>query len=128
MSAIEDAAKALRQAAATVAPTTVTALRVHPDVGPGVEAPAVVVGVPALEWEGICDGPTSAQFPVWVIVPNDLARADVRLFELVPLVADAIDAVPGASVRRADPGTYPTSSGDLPAYQIQVDYSLSPGA
>lgn len=119
MSAIEDAAAALRTAADAVA-----GLRVHPDVGPGVEAPAVIVGVPALEWEGLCDGPTSARFPVWVVVPNDLARATARLYELVPLVAAAFDEVRDATVVRADPGTYPSSSGDLPAYQIQVDVAL----
>lgn len=119
MSAIEDAATALRTAAGTVPD-----IRVHPDVGPGVDPPAVVVGVPALEWEGICPGPTSAQFPVWVVVPNDLARADGRLYELVPLVAAALDEVPDATVVRADPGTYPSSSGDLPAYQITVDVAL----
>lgn len=124
MSAIDDAATALRTAAGTVAPTTVDTLRVHPDVGPGVEAPAVVVGVPALTWEGVCDGPTSAQFPVWVVVPNDLERAESRLYELVPLVAAALDGVRDATVIRADPGTYPSSSGDLPAYQIQVDVAL----
>jgi hypothetical protein len=119
VSTIEQAANALRAAAATV-----EGLRVHPDVGPGVDPPAVVVGVPALEWEALCPGPTSAQFPVWVVVPNDLARADTRLYELVPLVAAALDEVPDATVVRADPGTYPSSGVDLPAYQITVDVAL----
>lgn len=97
--------------------------RVHPDLGPGLSPPVLVVGVPALEWQTVCENPTTARFPVYVVVKRDDRTAD-RLMELLPLVTAAVDGVPDAVVTRADPGSYPTSDGDLPAYQITVEYAL----
>lgn len=118
MNPIERAADDLRAALRTV-----EGLRVHPDVGPGVDPPAAVVGVPALEWHGVCGGPTDARFVVYVVAPAG-ERAAGQLFGWVPKVAAALDEVPDATVVRADPGAYPASSGDLPAYEIQVDVAL----
>jgi hypothetical protein len=97
-------------------------LQVPPDVGPGVDPPAVVVGVPSLLWESTC-GMTSAQVIVWLVVTRD-EFALTRLLELVPLVAAVLDTVENATVVRADPGTYPIGDSDLPAYQISVDVAL----
>ncbi|MCW6008501.1 hypothetical protein K1W54_28750 [Micromonospora sp. CPCC 205371] len=99
-------------------------IRLHPDVGAAVDPPAAVVGPPALLWEGACLEPTTARFLVYVIVSPDAERAKERLYALVPMVANALDQVTDASVIRADPGRYPTSDGDLPAYEIQVDVAL----
>ncbi|MFI6160390.1 hypothetical protein ACIA59_10620 [Micromonospora haikouensis] len=119
MNVIEQAEKVLRDALRAV-----DGARLHPDVGAGVSPPALVVGVPSLTWEGMCAGPTSARWLVYVVVPADNARAAGRLMELVLRVAAALDAVDDAVVVRADPGTYPASGGDLPAYEIQVDMAL----
>jgi hypothetical protein len=117
---IAEVLQGMRDAVAELAAAEL--LHVPPDVGPGVDPPAVIVGAPALLWEGLC-GPTSAQVIVWVVVTlDDLSLA--RLLELVPLVAVALDTVENATVVRADPGTYPIGTSDLPAYQIHVDVAL----
>lgn len=121
MGSIDDAAQALRDALSD--PELAEDVRHFPDVGPAVTPPATVMGPPAFTWETPCDAPTSARWLVYVIVSAD-DRAMQRLFDLLPKVAAALDAVTDATVVRADPGTYPTSNGDLPAYEIQVDYSL----
>lgn len=119
MAAIQAAKRDLLDALATV-----TGLRVYPDMGPAVDPPAAVLSPPALTWENMCpSGPSSARFLVYVVVTND-DRAVDRLLELVPRVAAALDEVTEAVVIRADPGSYPISASDLPAYQIQVDVSL----
>lgn len=102
---------------------TVPGQRVYPDVGPAVDPPGTVVAPPALQWEGACTGPTSARFLVWLVVTND-DRAPQRLLTLLEPVTEALDAVDDAVVVRADPGRYPITNGDLPAYEIQVDYAL----
>lgn len=114
-----EAADALRAALATV-----EGVRHYPDVGPGVDPPATVLGVPSLEWGSMCQEPTSASWVVYLVVAADSARAASTLFQLLPRVVAALDAVEDAVVVRADPGTYPASSGDLPAYQIQIDVAL----
>ncbi|PZG18979.1 hypothetical protein C1I95_12435 [Micromonospora craterilacus] len=121
MNPIKKAAERLHQALVPV-----KGVRVYPDIGPDVSPPAAVIGPPALTWEGLpgCGGePTSGRFGVWVVVDDD-DRSVSRLIELVPPVAAALDAVDDAVVVRADPTTYPGSSKDLPAYQIQVDMAL----
>lgn len=96
--------------------------QVYTDLGASVNPPCIMLGPPALEWEGVCVGPTSARWLVYVIVPAD-ERAMERLWELVEPVADAIDGTP-AVVIRADPGVYAAGTQDLPCYEFQVEVSL----
>lgn len=101
----------------------VAGVRVYDDSGANVDPDAVVLGPPTLEWAGVCPGPTSARWTVYVVVKAS-DRALQRLWDLVPAVADAVDAVPDAAVIRADPGVFSAGGVDLPCYQIQVDVSL----
>jgi len=118
MSAVADAAKAL-----TAALDAVTGLRVYADPGADVRPPAAVLGPPSLVWESVCTDPSGARFLIYVIQQVD-ERALERLWDLVPLVAEALDAVPDMAVTRADPGSYSSGGTDLPAYLIQVEVSL----
>lgn len=102
---------------------TAVNLRVHRDLGANVDPPALVLGPPALTWEGVCLEPTEARFLVYVVVRADEYALE-RLWALVPQVSEALDGVTDAAVRRADPGSYPSAGVDLPAYSIQVDYAL----
>jgi len=97
--------------------------RATSDLGATVNPPALVLGPPALMWEGVCDGPTSARFLVYAVESVD-ERALVRLWVLVPLVAAALDALPDVSVIRADPGAYLAGGPELPCYEIQIEVSL----
>jgi hypothetical protein len=117
METVRQALEALRAAARTV-----DGLRVFNDVGPAIDPPCVVVPVPVLTWEGLC-GPTNATFNIAIVVrPKDASQA---LLTFLPLVVAAIETVDGAVVMRADPAVYPgTTAGDLPAYQVTVDYAL----
>lgn len=118
MSAIADAAASLRAAAATV-----EGVRVYIDPGASLDPPAALVGPPRLEWQAYCDGPTSGRFLVIVAVkPDD--RAMERLWELVPLVAAALETVPDVTVIRADPGVWTSGGTDLPSYEITTEVSL----
>lgn len=119
MNVVERAERDIRRALSEVEDA-----RLHPDVGPGVDPPALVLGVPSLQWEGLCQEPTSARWLVYVVVSADYARASGALIGLVLAVAAVLDEVPDVSVLRADPGTYPASSGDLPAYQIEIQMAL----
>ncbi|MEV7263974.1 hypothetical protein AB0N38_10525 [Micromonospora aurantiaca] len=116
MSTVVEAAEALAAALRGV-----EGVRYVPDLAAVVEPPATALGPPALTWDAYCVEPTEARFIAYVVVARD-ERALPRLWDLVPRVAAALDAVPDAVVRRADPGLYP--SGELPCYQIQVEVSL----
>lgn len=118
---VKAAAEALQ-----VAVGAVNGVRLHKDLGGTIAPDAVVVGPPSLTWEAYCLEPTGATFVVWVITKAD-KRAVERLWELVPLVATALDGVDDATVSRADPGSYPSGGTELPAYSIQVDVALNPG-
>lgn len=96
---------------------------VAPDVGPGVSPPGAVIGAPSLRWTTAGPDPDEATWPVYVIVPAD-DRAAQRLWELIPLVTAALDQVENAQVTQAVPTTYPTSGGELPAYQVDVEVNL----
>lgn len=111
------------KAALVEALRTVEGARTFPDIGPGVTPPGLVVGVPSLEWGSHGPLPTVARWVVYLVVFAD-ERAASRLFELLPRVTDALDSVTDAAVTRADPGSYPSNDGDLPAYQITVEYAL----
>jgi hypothetical protein len=102
---------------------TVQGIRTYPEPMVAVAAPGLVVGIPALEWQTTCLDPTTARWPVYLVVQKD-DRSASRLFEMLPRVTAALDGVRDAAVVRADPTTYPHDSGDLPAYLITVEYAL----
>lgn len=93
-------------------------------IGDEVEPPAVVIGPPALEFEGMCRPPTASDLVVYVVVDKTERWAE-QLYQLVPAVAAAIDEyVAGAAVLSAKPGTFPVGSRELPAYGIAVSIDL----
>ncbi len=94
------------------------------DLGHALAPPSVVVGPPALEWEGGCPGPTGARFLVYVVV-DQADRALESLWDLVPQVAAVVDEDTAGVVVRAEPGVYPAGGTDLPAYVIEVEVPLS---
>ncbi|HEY0638713.1 MAG TPA: hypothetical protein VGD67_13770 [Pseudonocardiaceae bacterium] len=116
MSPVKDAADGLVAALGAV-----DRLKVYTDPAATVTPPGVVLGPPSLAWEAYCTAPSSARFLVYVVEKGD-ARALERLWDLVPLVAEAVDSVAGAAVVRADPGSWGTP--ELPAYIIEVEYGL----
>lgn len=116
-------AESAAELTAAVEQAAIEGLRFYPDMGPAVSPPCAVLGPPDLHFEAMCTGPTSARWPVYVVVPVG-DRALPTLWELVPAVAAALDTVPDAAVQDASPGVYPSSAGDLPAYVIQVDVDL----
>lgn len=119
MSVVAEAAEALAATLRTALPD----LRVYTDPAATVDPPGVVIVPPTLTWAAYRNEPTDATFVVALVVRND-ARAAERLWELVPLVAAAVDAgLDNAAVRRAQPGTW--TSSDLPAYLIEIEVALS---
>lgn len=118
MSTVTEAAEALEAAL-----TTVEGLRTYRDPGANVAPPAVVLGPPLLRWEGFRAGPTSATFTVFLVTAAD-DRALERLWQWVPVVAEALDEVTDAATSTATPGTFPAGGADLPCYQLQAEVSL----
>jgi hypothetical protein len=115
---------------AEVGEALITALRTVPNLRAGFVSeltdpapPAALVQPPVLSWAGYRDGPTSATFEVAVCVAFD-DRAMERLYELVPLVANALEEVADAAVTEARPGTFRVGSAELPCYSITVETSL----
>lgn len=98
-------------------------LRVETDPAQPPTPPVAYIGPPALVWEGTCPDPTTAKFVVYVVV-GATDRALEVLWDLVPRVAAAIEGVRDAVVIRATPGSWSIGGADLPAYLIEVDYSL----
>lgn len=98
-------------------------VRAYDDPAAVIDPPGVVLGPPALVWETGGSAPTTARFLVYVVV-GAAERAIERLWELVPVVAAALDTMPGVTVMQADPATYPTGGPELPCYQIQIEVSL----
>lgn len=118
MSAIGDAAADIAAATASVEQVRVQPLGASPD------PPTVIVGVPPLQpLQTSCTGPAEAQFPVYVVVAFDDQALEL-LYELVPLVWAAIEDGTPALVTAANPGTYNGGSGDLPCYELTVEYPL----
>lgn len=117
MSVVGDLAAALGAAAGSVEGVQLTTL------GASLNPPAVVVGPPRFTPLGVCAGPATATFPVTIAVALD-DRALERLWELVPAVWEAIEDQTDAVVIAADPGTYSTGSGDLPAYELTVEHPI----
>jgi hypothetical protein len=118
MSAIADAAVMLETAL-----NTVEGARAYRDLGANLVCPALVLGPPALAWETGCNGPTSARFLIYAVVDSN-ERAVEKLWDLVGLVADAIDATE-AVVISADPAVYRSGTTDLPCYEITTEAGLS---
>lgn len=111
---------------AEMAASLLTALRTVPgvevtdDLGASLDPPSLALSPPVLTWEGMCVVP-SARFTVYVVERSD-ERAAERLWDRTLAVAEAVDAVPNATVVRADPGSF-MSGGDLPCYEIQIEVS-----
>lgn len=101
----------------------VKGLRVYEDRGAAIDPPAALVGAPTLVWEGPCPKPTSATLSVVIVVSAD-ERAERRLWELLPGVTAAIDALDYASVSRAVPGLFGEGGTGLPCYEIETEVSL----
>ncbi|MDN5929485.1 MAG: hypothetical protein L0I24_00200 [Pseudonocardia sp.] len=102
---------------------TVPGVRVWTDLHSPIDPPGVVLGPPALTWSSYTADPTTGRFLAYVVVPAD-GRALTALWDLVPLVAAAVDTVQDAVVLRADPANFSGGSADLPAYMIEIEVSL----
>lgn len=112
------------------------ALRTVPDVrhyaqlsGP-VDPPATILPPPALRFGGRSSSPTEASWVVALVVGRH-DRSVEQLWELLPRVVDVLDGLRDDHVdvvvsqdSGAQPGTYPTGSGELPAYLITLEVSL----
>ncbi|NIH81691.1 hypothetical protein [Amycolatopsis viridis] len=101
---------------------TVDKLRVYP-LGDDIDPPGLLIGAPQLTWDGYGSAPTTATFPVFLIVAMD-ERALELLWQLVTPVTAALDTVQDAVVQSADPGTFPAGSQNLPCYSFSVEVSL----
>lgn len=96
--------------------------------------PAVIVGMARLDGQDTAPfrsdrgdpfEPTEAQIPVWIVVPSD-KNATTNLYQILPLVAAALDDVTDAVVASAGPGRYPspTDQKEFPAYEVIVEYAV----
>jgi hypothetical protein len=115
-SALEDIYQALQ---------TVPGVRLYRGVGVVLDPPSVVVGPPELRRELMSADPSTALFQVAVVVTEN-SDAMANLLRLEPLVAAAVDGLrPRVAVGVSKPGRWPSGGGqELPAYLIDVDYSL----
>lgn len=107
---------------------TVEGLRVYRDRGASIDPPAAIVGLPQLGWQAYCgSAPTHARFRVDLVVPAD-ELANERLWRLIPLVAEALEAVQSATLApveyAASPAMFTVGQTQLPGYEIQVDFAL----
>lgn len=86
--------------------------------------PGIIVGVPAIEWNGPnTHHPTDAVWLVAVVVAaGDSAATD--LWELVPKVGALLDTIAACSVTRADPGIWQDGTVSLPCYEIEMGVDL----
>jgi hypothetical protein len=92
---------------------------------PGVtgDPPCVYVPPPALTWDGYVDAPTEAVFEVVLAVRAD-AHAIERLFDLLPLVTEALDGAENAVVKEAEPSVWRVGTAELPCYLIRTEVSV----
>lgn len=118
MSYLQTATELLADALATV-----DGVRVHTDLADALDPPAVVVAMPRLDWATPTSDPTDATFLVIVAVGRT-DRWVESLWRLVPLVTDALDALPEAAVIAARPGLWTSAGADLPCYELTVEVSL----
>lgn len=124
MSLIARAAELLNEVLAGV-----PGLTVHTDPQAAVVPPALIVGAPTLGWVsyGNHPDPSQATFPVHLVESMD-AETMPRLWDLLPQVAQAIDADPDLTVLDAVPTTWPGLSPEQasrPAYRINVEVNLA---
>lgn len=109
----------------TDAAKVVPRVRSYLDPTADVEPPGVIIGPPAIEFDGYSGEPTAATFPVYAFVAWD-EFAVARLIDLGPRVAAAItENLDDAVVTRAEPTVFNAGGTDLPAYQITVEVSLT---
>jgi hypothetical protein len=113
-------AKALELEAAA---KTVEGARFYRDLGTTMDPPALVIGPPRLQWEGYGGEPTSATFIVIVMVDMN-ERAQEALWDLVPLVSEAMSGVDDAVVMSATPGVFNANGTDLPSYEMNLEVAL----
>lgn len=85
--------------------------------------PASLVGPPELEFETFQLKPTTARFPVFVMVAADEYAVE-RLWELPGKVAQAVDELDDAAVTAASPGLFSAPGGELPCYELIVEMGL----
>jgi hypothetical protein len=93
-----------------------------------VSPPCTVLGPPQVRWEDGNPAPSSARFLIYV-VENQTAGAIERLWDLLPIVAQAIDANTTAVVDPASgalPGVYiAAGTQQLPCYELVVEVPLN---
>lgn len=102
---------------------TVQDIRAHADPTATPDPPVVAIGPPSITWEGYSGEPTSATYPVYVVVALD-SRSIERLVDLAPKVAAAIAELTEAVVLRAEPNMFNGGGPALPCYEITVEVSL----
>ncbi|HWB35747.1 MAG TPA: hypothetical protein VHA75_06965 [Rugosimonospora sp.] len=119
MTAVADAAAALATALATV-----DGIRVSTDPATSIDLATAIIGPPSLTWEAFAQAPTTAFFPIYLVLTNTDSVVD-ELWALLEPITAAIDAAElEASVQRADPGTFNAGGTELPSYEIQIEVSL----
>lgn len=120
---VADAATALESA---LAQTQVDgqAVPVHRDPGADLQTPAIVLGPPALAFEAISVGPTSARFLVYAVVDASEFAVE-RLWTFVEAVAAAVDVhCENGVVTQALPVPWTEGATELPSYEITVEVGL----
>ena len=86
--------------------------------------PCVVVGAPALKWEISCGDPSSATFPVTLMVRLDDLAVE-KLLSFVSLLQGALEDDTAASIMDAFPVSYNLGPGvDAAGYELTVEYPL----
>lgn len=120
MNAIADAVGTITDAIKSLTPI----VRAYTDPAATVAPPGVVIGPPTLSWDASCSDPTVATFHLFVIVKQD-ARATEALWDLVPLVAAALDELTDGAVTTATPGTWDSGGTVLPCYTITLEIGLN---
>lgn len=106
---------------------TIPGLTVHTDPQAAVVPPALIVGSPTLRWVSYSAEPSEATFPVHLIESMD-AETMTRFWDLLPQVAEVIDADSDLTVIDAVPTTWPGLSPEQasrPAYRINVEVNLA---
>jgi hypothetical protein len=87
-----------------------------------VQLPAVVVGVPTLRWENYDEAPTSARFPVTLLLRLDNLSFEGLLGHL-PVLQAAIEGDTPATVAEALPVAHEIAGGAA-GYELTVEFPL----
>lgn len=118
MSTVSEAVEALEAALQTV-----PGIRTYTDPQALIDPPGAVILPPDLTWSVFGAEPTEATFPVALVVAvGDSAMPN--LWDLIPLVSQALNSLPNAAVRRAEAIEVPTGGVRLPAYVFSVEVVL----